>query len=186
MDILNDRLCFPADASVNGIKIPYYFVADDAFPLCKRIMKPYSKKTFTEEETVFNYRLSRARRCVENAFGILCSKWACLKKTLYCYPDRAQKIITACCHLHNYLISNHSRAYCSPQDTDRLDAEGRLIEGNWRRRMACSTDSLYHSHLETRTGRNSDYGKYIRNIIKNYVTSTVGLLPWQGRAAFIE
>ncbi|XP_021709737.1 putative nuclease HARBI1 [Aedes aegypti] len=79
-DVLNDRLCFPKDATLNGVKLPFFFVADDAFPLCKRIMKPYSSRGFTDEEKIFNYRLSRARRCIENAFGILCAKWACLKK----------------------------------------------------------------------------------------------------------
>ncbi|XP_021699796.1 putative nuclease HARBI1 [Aedes aegypti] len=96
-DVLHDRLDFPENATVNGVKLPFFYVADDAFPLCKRIIKPYSKKNLSAEERIFNYRLSRARRCIENAFGLLCSKWACLKKTLYCSPDRAQKIISACC-----------------------------------------------------------------------------------------
>ena len=33
-------------------------------------MKPLATAPL-EQERVFNYRLSRARRCVENAFGIL-------------------------------------------------------------------------------------------------------------------
>lgn len=98
-DVLQDRLRFPENATVNGVKLPFFFVADDAFPLCKRIMKPYGHKNLSEQERIFNYRLSRARRCIKNAFGLLCSKWACLKKTLYCSPDRAQTIITACCML---------------------------------------------------------------------------------------
>lgn len=79
--IYNDTLPLPNDAMIDGIKMPFYFIADDAFPLQKRIMKPFvpsQNNPLTEEERIFNYRLSRARRCVENSFGILSRKWLCL------------------------------------------------------------------------------------------------------------
>ena len=47
---------------------PYMIVADDAFPLKTYIQKPYSQVGLTKEKRIFNYRLSRARRVVENAF----------------------------------------------------------------------------------------------------------------------
>lgn len=64
---------FPEDAPVNGMEdpIPYSIVADDAFPPNTWLLKPYPHRLMTPEERVFNYRLSRARRIVENAFGIL-------------------------------------------------------------------------------------------------------------------
>ena len=53
------------------IDIPFYFVADEAFPLKAGIIKPFSGRHATDAHKIFNYRISRARRVVENAFGIL-------------------------------------------------------------------------------------------------------------------
>lgn len=36
---------------------PYFYIADDAFPLRTWMMKPYSRRNLTEEERIFNYRL---------------------------------------------------------------------------------------------------------------------------------
>jgi hypothetical protein len=61
--------------------IKYHFVADDAFPLTSRISKPFprSAPTLSVQEKVYNYRLSRARRTIENAFGHMANKFRVLR-----------------------------------------------------------------------------------------------------------
>ena len=62
--------------------IPYFIPGNDAFPLRPWLMKPYSIKGMTHEQRVFNFRQSRARRVVENIFGILVNRWRCLLTTM--------------------------------------------------------------------------------------------------------
>ena len=66
--------------------IPYFLIGDDAFALKTWMMKPFSARNLSLEERIFNYRLSRARRIVENAFGILANRFQCLLSTLQVEP----------------------------------------------------------------------------------------------------
>jgi len=57
-------------------------------------------------ELIFNYRLSRARRVIENAFGILVSKWIILKSSIACSLKTCETIVLALVMLHNFLLSS--------------------------------------------------------------------------------
>ena len=58
----------------DGTPLEYFMLGDDAFALKPWMMKPYPSRGLTIEERIFNYRQSRARRVVENAFGILANR----------------------------------------------------------------------------------------------------------------
>ena len=53
--------------------IPFHLLRDDAFGMKENLLKPYPRnsQSLTNKEKIFNYRFSRARRVVENAFGLL-------------------------------------------------------------------------------------------------------------------
>jgi len=85
--------------------VPYFFVADDAFAMRNYIMKPYPFKYQPAPNRIFNYRLSRARRIVENVFGIIANRFHVLRKPLIQNPTSTVNIVLAVCVLHNFLMS---------------------------------------------------------------------------------
>ena len=83
--------------------VPYFFIGDDAFALRPTMMKPYSIRGLTTEQRIFNYRLPRARRVVENAFGILANRFQVLLSTMQHHPSTVKLIVKACLILHNLM-----------------------------------------------------------------------------------
>ena len=83
--------------------IPFVFVGDDAFPLSDHCMKPYPRTNLTLRKRVYNYRLSRFRRCSENAFGIWVNRFRVFTAKIHLSPEKATAITLASLLLHNML-----------------------------------------------------------------------------------
>jgi hypothetical protein len=64
----------PASFEGSGTEMSFIILGDVACPLKTYLMKLFARKVLSCEERVLNYRLSRARRCIECAFGILTAK----------------------------------------------------------------------------------------------------------------
>ena len=89
-------------------------------------MKPYSSQKLSHSKRVFGYRLSRARRTTENAFGILSNWFRVLSSRMYLQPNNAKKIILACCVLHNILRTNSKNSYSPSGFLDEVKENGNM------------------------------------------------------------
>lgn len=119
----------------SNLELPHYFVGDAAFPLKETLMKPFPGRTCDEKKEYFNKRLSRARRVIENAFGILTVRWRILRQTMNMSPTSATKVVQAAGVLHNFIkMSTESAEYIPPELVDRYEVEG-VVEGIWRREV---------------------------------------------------
>jgi hypothetical protein len=83
-------------------RIPYFVVADDIFALKPYLMKPYPGRQLTKQQRIFNSRLSVARRCIENTFGIATNKWRILRSAVIANRQNACRYFRAVCCLHNF------------------------------------------------------------------------------------
>lgn len=157
----NNSLNIPKAQPLPGTespRMPYTFVGDEAFSLSQHVMRPYSGKVLSDEKRIFNYRLSRARRNVESAFGILSNKWKIFQKAINVNLDLVVILIKTCCALHNYV---RSRDGFNIQDV--LSIEG-LVDV---RRDSSEPSRAPIQWIQT------------RNKLAEYFVSEIGSVPWQ-------
>ena len=106
------------------------FVGDEAFPLQDFLQRPFPGALLPQRERIYNYRLSRARRVIENTFGILVARWRFLRSPVELQPTKAVDCILASIALHNWLktvdttIGPYGTRYCPPKYADYVDRHG--------------------------------------------------------------
>ncbi|XP_070385150.1 uncharacterized protein [Dermacentor albipictus] len=123
---------------------PYAFIGDEAFQLRDDFLRPYPARQLDDERRVFNYRLSRARRCAENAFGITAARWRILLRTIHLKPKNVDFVIKAACILHNFLTVHNPQSH---KFTDTEDSFGNLVAGQWRQGVQQASGNNSEPHF---------------------------------------
>ena len=128
----DNSIGFPAPDTLpnDDTPTPYFILGDDAFGLRTFLMKPYAQRQMTKEQRMFNYRLSRGRRIVENAFGILAQRWQILLTTMQHDPATIAVIVQTCVILHNLMRMRYPAV--QNKDIDVENANHQVIPGAWR------------------------------------------------------
>ena len=94
------------------------------FGLKPHMMKPYPGQKLTVVQIIFNHRLSRARRVIENAFGIMVSRFRIFRRPMIANVDKVLKVTKTRVALHNFLMKTNianSNGYCP---ANYLDIDG--------------------------------------------------------------
>ena len=102
-------------------KLPYFLLGDEIFPLKNWLMRPFPGAGASEEERIYNYRHSRARRCIENAFGILSQRWGIFLRPIKASVKKVESYTLACLALHNYLRLTPNAKYIPTGFVDSED-----------------------------------------------------------------
>ena len=159
----NGTLNIPAAKHLpsSNILLPYVILGDEAYPLSSYLMRPFPRQDLNDEKRIFNYRLSRARRCVECAFGILRSKWRVFGTELETNVENSEKIVKAACLLHNIIIAEEGI------HLDDLNENLVFVEEH------------QGNELHGRANRGTNTSIQIRNAFVSYFMSPEGEVPWQ-------
>lgn len=158
----NNGLRLPADEPLyeGGLPQPYVFIGDCAFPLMTHLLKPYpDHERLNKDQLLFNYRLSRARRMVESAFGMLVHKWRIFFRPLDVKISTAKKIVKAACVLHNYVLRNEIEKAPS---------------------QSVFSDNMSRNYYEVSEQNSADFedGFFVREYFMEYFNS-IGTVSWQ-------
>ena len=143
-------------------RVPHVLLGDEAFPLRCDMMRPFARNTLTNERRIFNYRLSRARKVVEMAFGILANRWRIFHRRIYLHPDNVTTVVKATVLLHNILTV--------PTDKVRTD----VIDKN---RSEIPHDAF--QDLANVGSRPATAANDVRNYFTEYFNSAAGSVEWQ-------
>ncbi|XP_037525515.1 uncharacterized protein LOC119402434 [Rhipicephalus sanguineus] len=174
------ELLLPRDLPLPSTTLPApcVFVGDEAFQLRTDFLRPYPGRGLDPSKRVFNYRLSRARRCAENAFGILVTRWRILERTMGESPENAEWNVKALCVLHNFLMDAHTGSedsYCGRGYADSLNSLGQRRGGQWRQQLVQTPLQL----ARTKAHNFANMARYVRDLYSEYFSSAVGCVPWQ-------
>ncbi|XP_053948833.1 uncharacterized protein LOC128857212 [Anastrepha ludens] len=134
---------------IEGVNVPVVLIGDSAFRLSRYLIKPFPySPNQPVVEKYFNYRLSRCRRVVRNAFGQLKARFRKIGGKLQVAPKNVNTIIHACCILHNF-----------------LKAENDELPSTWMHDAAEVASAPYQPNHTTTAGENDKAATTIRNAI---------------------
>lgn len=169
---------YPAPDAVGDDILPYVLVGDEIFALKTWLMKPYGGKDLCESKHIFNYRLSRARRTIENTFGILAARWQIYHKPIRAEISTIDSIVRSTVALHNYLMCTDNAHYAPSGFMDSYSSDG-IVDGDWRAIVAQAPNpALVHAARIASMNYTHD-AKTTRDCFRNYVNSEQGAVSWQ-------
>ncbi|XP_071054469.1 uncharacterized protein [Onthophagus taurus] len=158
-----NSLSIPQNAALpnTATEAPFVIVGDEAFPLKTYLMRPYPGKDLDGPKRIFNYRLCRARRIVENAFGILTQKFRIYNRRIQAKAENVDYVILTTCILHNFIKKIDTNTYKHDITSTTVAEETKLEK------------------LPMQGGNTTRDAFRVRELFKDFFNSEAGSVPWQ-------
>ena len=119
---------------------------------------------------------------MENAFGILASRFGIYQSTIVQEPESAKKFVLASVALHNFLRDCNDQQYCGPGYADSEQGLDHVrVIGQWREDARANLDGLQSAVGGAHPQHAS--GAEVRNALTEYFMHE-GAVPWQHARAF--
>ncbi|KAK3916620.1 Protein ANTAGONIST OF LIKE HETEROCHROMATIN PROTEIN 1 [Frankliniella fusca] len=174
--------------------LPHVIIGDEAFALNYHLMIPFGGNYLSDEKNIFNYRLSRARKVIENAFGIMTARFRILRRCLVASEPTVRAVISAVVVLHNYLVLNEEnlpadRRRYLPEGFADHEQNGHRVPGRWRAEAGGRDDLLQPVRHpigvafggEEERGYGREEAEVVQRQFCDYFLSPQGRVPWQWR-----
>ena len=175
----NNVINFPESEVLPGtsLDIPNLLVADEIFPLKPWLLRPYPGRLLQLLGTIYNYHHSRARRVIENAFGILRARWRIFSHPVKASIQNTERYVMACLCLYNYHHQTENSLYTPQGFVDVKLADGKIKEGEWRSRAG--HDGCLKLMKPPKGGRRKIVANELRENLKHFANSEIGSVPGQ-------
>ena len=123
--------------------------------------------------------MSRARRVIENTFGILRARWRVFGRPIQASVQTAGEITKAAVCLNNYLRQTNSASHCPSGFVDSEDGSGDIRPGEWHQVVCNDSRGALFDIAPLRGRRYSNSAIEVQEALMEYFVSDSGSLPWQ-------
>lgn len=147
--------------------LEYVFVSDEAFAMRSDLIKPYNRYSLNKERRIFNYRLSRARRIVENT-----SRFRIFHTSINLKVENIETVVLAYCALHNFLRKISPQSYTPPGSMDSENIIDHSVELGER----CDHERMHNLQRNLR-GQQLESAKIVRENFTKYFNQE-GSVAW--------
>lgn len=166
--IISTGKYFPSPEKLpdSNVFLPLVHIGDEAFRLDRHMMRLYSRIEARKDyqKTIFNYRLSRARRTTENSFGLLSQIFRVFYTPISLKTETVDNLVLTACCLHNLLRD------CYLENTN-------YYHYNFDNKTSQPSKNMMSL---ARTGGYANFeGFFVRDEFNKFFNSPQGAVPWQ-------
>ena len=140
------------------------------------MMRPFPGKLLLQQKRIFDFRLSRAWRIVENAFGIPAACFWVFCRPLMVSIENTETVVKGAVVLYNFLCQETATQYLTLKSVNHEDYRGHVSPGEWCQN---ANDGQQLQSLARSGCKSCAQAVQMRDLFAQYFSSEVGKVAWQ-------